>query len=71
MARGRLTRYNQLVSGISPHYSNVVVQPRGFPIFSDPLLKGQVRFARKTGADFAIINPDNEILLKEAAPKHT
>jgi hypothetical protein len=63
MARGRLTRYNQLVSGIAPHYSNVVVQPRGFPIFSDPLLKGQVRFARKTGADFAIINPDNEIIL--------
>jgi hypothetical protein len=63
MARGRLTRYNQLVSGISPHYSNVVVQPRGFPIFSDPLLKGQVRFARKTGADFAIINPDNELRL--------
>ncbi len=71
MARGRLTRYNQLVSGISPHYSNVIVQPRGFPIFSDPLLKGQVRFARKTGADFAIINPDNEIRLKEAAPRNT
>jgi hypothetical protein len=71
MARGRLTRYNQLVSGISPHYSNVVVQPRGFPIFSDPLLKGQVRFARKTGADFAIINPDNEIRLAQAAPKNT
>jgi hypothetical protein len=71
MARGRLTRYNQLVSGLSPHYSNVVVQPRGFPIFSDPLLKGQVRFARKTGADFAIINPDNEILLAEIAPRNT
>jgi len=71
MARGRLTRYNQLVSGISPHYSNVVVQPRGFPIFSDPLLKGQVRFARKTGADFAIINPDNEIRISAAAPTNT
>jgi hypothetical protein len=71
MARGRLTRYNHLVSGISPHYSNVIVQPRGFPIFSDPLLKGQVRFARKTGADFAIINPDNEILIAAAAPKNT
>jgi hypothetical protein len=71
MASGRLTRYNQLVSGISPHYTNVVVQPRGFPIFSDPLLKGQVRFARKTGADFAIINPDNAILLASAAPRNT
>jgi hypothetical protein len=71
MARGRLTRYNQLVSGISPHYSNVIVQPRGFPIFSDPLLKGQVRFARKTGADFALINPDNEISIAQAAPKNT
>jgi len=68
---GRLQRYNELLSGISPHYSNVVVQPRGFPIFSDPLLKGQVRFARKTGADFALINPDNEILLQAAAPKNT
>lgn len=68
MARGRLTRYNQLVSGISPHYSNVIVQPRGFPIFSDPLLKGQVRFARKTGADFAIINPDNELLVSKVDP---
>ena len=71
MARGRLTRYNQLVAGITPHHINVVVQPRGFPIFSDPLLKGQVRFARKTGADFAIINPDNEILLATAAPRNT
>ncbi len=71
MARGRLTRYNRLLAGITPHHINVVVQPRGFPIFSDPLLKGQVRFARKTGADFAIINPDNEILLAEAAPRNT
>jgi len=71
MARGRLTRYQQLVSGITPHHTNVVVQPRGFPIFSDPLLKGQVRFARKTGADFALINPDNEILLSASAPKNT
>lgn len=63
---GRLRRYGQLVSGISPHYSNVIVQPRGFPIFSDPLLKGQVRFARKTGNDFALINPDNEILLSDS-----
>jgi hypothetical protein len=49
----------------------VIVQPRGFPIFSDPLLKGQVRFARKTGADFAIINPDNEIRIAQAAPRNT
>lgn len=68
---GRLTRYNRLVAGISPQHSNVIVQPRGFPIFSDPLLKGQVRFARKTGADFAIINPDNEVLLATAAPSNT
>lgn len=68
---GRLTRYNRLVAGISPQHTNVVVQPRGFPIFSDPLLKGQVRFARKTGADFAIINPDNEVLLAAAAPRNT
>ncbi len=68
---GRLRRYNELLNGISPHYANVVVQPRGFPIFSDPLLKGQVRFARKTGADFAIINPDNEIQLLAAAPVNT
>lgn len=63
MSKGRLSRYQRLVSGITPHYTNVVVQPRGFPIFSDPLLKGQVRFARKTGADFALINPDNELAL--------
>jgi len=69
MAKGRLTRYQKLVSGITPHYTNVVVQPRGFPIFSDPLLKGQVRFARKTGADFALINPDNEIKLATAATR--
>ncbi len=67
---GRLRRYNELMNGISPHYSNIVVQPRGFPIFSDPLLKGQVRFARKTGADFAIINPDNEIQLQTATPRN-
>lgn len=59
------------MAGITPHHTNVVVQPRGFPIFSDPLLKGQVRFARKTGADFALINPDNEILLLGAAPRNT
>ena len=68
---GRLRRYNELVSGISPHYSNLVVQPRGFPIFADPLLKGQVRFARKTGADFALINPDNELITASAASRNT
>ncbi len=68
---GRLRRYNELINGISPHYSNVIVQPRGFPIFSDPLLKGQVRFARKTGADFALINPDNEIQLQAATQRNT
>jgi hypothetical protein len=67
---GRIRRYNELMNGISPHYTNVIVQPRGFPIFSDPLLKGQVRFARKTGADFAIINPDNEIQLLAATPRN-
>ena len=68
---GRLRRYNELVSGISPHYTNVIVQPRGFPIFPDPLLKGQVRFARKTGADFALINPDNEILPSSTITSNT
>lgn len=41
-----------------PHYSTLKLLVRGYPLYLDPLLKGEARFARKVGSPFGVINPD-------------
>ena len=54
-----------LIENSALEFTSLKVVPRGTPIFPDPLLSGQLRFARKTGANFAVMNPDNQFSLTE------
>jgi hypothetical protein len=46
-----------------PDYTSLKIVPRGTPIFQDLLMTGTIRFARRTGANFAVLNPDNQFTL--------
>jgi hypothetical protein len=52
-----------LIEQSVPDYTSLKVVPRGTPIFQDLLMTGQMRFARRTGANFAALNPDNQFYL--------
>jgi hypothetical protein len=41
-----------------PHYATLKLLVRGYPLYLDPLLKGEARFARKVGSPFGVLNPD-------------
>jgi hypothetical protein len=41
-----------------PHYATLKMLVRGYPLYLDPLLKGEARFSRKVGSPFGVINPD-------------
>lgn len=60
---GNYKRITQLLERSVPDYTNLQIVPRGTPIFPDLLMTGQMRFARRTGANLAVLNPDNQIKL--------
>jgi hypothetical protein len=64
---GRYQEIVDLIEQSAPDFTNLKIVPRGTPIFSDPLMDGETRFARKTGANFAVLNPDNEFELAQPA----
>lgn len=56
-------KYQDIVNLIEqsvPDYTSLKIVPRGTPVFSDLLMTGEMRFARRTGANFAVLNPDNQ-----------
>jgi len=63
---GRLRRIEQLVNSTVNHYSHVKIYPRSLPNFVDSLLRGIIRFGKRTGNSIATINPDNTFELSEA-----
>lgn len=63
---GRLTEIEKVVNSTPNHYSHVKVFPRGLPSFLDPLLRGTIRFGKRTGNTVALINPDNTFSLMAA-----
>jgi hypothetical protein len=60
---GKYAEIQNLIQDNVPDFTNLNLVPRGTPIFPDLLMTGQMRFARRTGANFAVMNPDNQMLL--------
>lgn len=56
---GRITRIQNLVNDTIDHYAHTIVVPRGLPSFADPLLRGTIRFGKRSGNNIAVINVDN------------
>lgn len=56
---GRLRRIEDIVNSTLNHYSHIKLMPRGLPRFVDPLLRGTVRFGKRTGNTIAVVNCDN------------
>lgn len=56
---GRLNKIERTINDTISHYSHVKVVPRGLPRFVDPLLRGIIRFAKRSGNTVSLINPDN------------
>ncbi len=65
---GEYKRIQGLIERSVPEYAALRIVPRGTPIFPDPLMTGELRFARRLGANFAAMTPDNLLRLTEAAP---
>jgi hypothetical protein len=63
---GRLDRIESIVNNTVSHYAHVKVFPRGLPFFVDPLLRGTIRFGKRTGNNIAVINVDNTFKLTKA-----
>lgn len=68
---GRLEKTETLINKAVPNWSSVKLIPRGVPTYLDQLLRGQVRFARKTGATLGVLNPDNSVKLSQDALDNT
>ena len=56
---GRLNDIEKIVNGTIIHASHVNIMPRGLQRFIDQLLRGTVRFGKRTGNNIAVINVDN------------
>lgn len=66
---GRLTRIQNLVNDTIDHYAHTIVVPRGLPSFADPLLRGTVRFGKRSGNNIAVINVDNTFRLESGTAR--
>jgi len=62
---GRLNRIEQVINDTISHYSHVKLYPRGLPRFADSLLRGTIRFGKRTGNTISLINPDNTFAFSE------
>jgi len=56
---GRLGKIEKIVNDTISHYGHVKILPRGLPRFVDPLLRGNIRFAKRSGNTISLINVDN------------
>ncbi len=69
---GRLTRIEK-VANSQLDSLHVKMVPRGIPYFIDNLLRGKIRFGKRTGNSNAVMNPDNTFSLSSpiiAGQKH-
>ena len=60
---GRLQKIESVVNDTINHYGHIKIFPRSLPSFVDSLLRGTLRFGKRTGNSIALINPDNTCLL--------
>ena len=56
---GRLSRIESIINGSINHYAHTKLMVRGLPTFIDQLLRGSVRFGKRTGNSISVLNPDN------------
>lgn len=63
---GRLSRIENTINSPLTDTHQIKVVPRGLPYFIDNLLRGDIRFAFRTGNSTAVINPDNTFRFGEA-----
>lgn len=66
---GRLNQIEQVINSTVNHYSNIKVMPRGVPDYLDRLLRGTIRFAKRTGSNISMINPQNVYPIVEEASR--
>lgn len=67
----RLKRIEGLANDTISHYAHVKMLQRGLPNFVDSLLRGTVRFGRRTGNEISMLNPDNTYRLAESIENAT
>ena len=56
---GRIQRIEGIVNSTINTYTQAKIFPRGLPRFIDTLLRGAIRFGKRTGNTISVINPDN------------
>ena len=56
---GRIQRIEEIVNSTINTYGHTKIFPRGLPRFADQLLRGTIRFGKRTGNNISVINPDN------------
>ena len=61
---GKLSKIEQTVNDTINHYGHVKIFPRGLPRFVDSLLRGTIRFAKRSGNTISLLNPDNTYLFE-------
>jgi hypothetical protein len=64
---GKYAEILKLLEKSVPEYTSLKVVPRGAPVFPDLLMSGELRFGRRLGANFSVINPDNQVTLAKDA----
>ena len=62
---GSINLIEQTINNTIPVYGHVKLFPRGIPNFADSSLRGTVRFAKRSGNNIAVINPDNNYLFEQ------
>lgn len=55
----RLRQIEDTINSTISNYAHIKIMPRGLPYYVDSLLRGTVRFAKRTGSNIAMIRPDN------------
>jgi hypothetical protein len=60
---GKYQQTTDLIEQFVLDYTTLKIVPRGTPIFPDMLMTGAVRFARRLGSNFSVLNPDNQVTL--------
>lgn len=62
---GRLSKIESIVNESISAYGHTKVVMRGLPYFSDSLLRGDIRFGKRTGNNISFLNPDNQYLFSQ------
>lgn len=68
---GYLSKIETIVNDSISAYGHTKIVMRGLPYFVDPLLRGDVRFSKRTGNNISFLNPDNQYLLEDSIPTKT